>query len=48
MWKLERRGARGTPFAEIGQYASLAEAADAILKMEDDAGWLFFAWLSIR
>ena len=42
MWKLTRRGARGTPFAEIGEYASLAEAADAILEMEHDVGWLFF------
>ena len=37
------RGARGTPFEEIGTYGSLTEAADAILKMEDDwAGWFPF------
>lgn len=36
------RGARGTPFAEIGEYASLTEAADVILNMEDDVGWIFF------
>lgn len=42
MWKLIARGARGTPFVEIGEYASLAEAASAILRMEDDAGWVFF------
>lgn len=36
MWKLTARGARGTPFEEIGTYGSLTEAADAILKMEND------------
>ncbi len=41
MWKLKMRGARGTPFVEAGNYASLAEAADVILKMENDVGWLF-------
>jgi len=28
------RGARGTPFVEIGSYASLNEAADVILENE--------------
>jgi hypothetical protein len=42
MWKLRARGARGTPFAEIGEYASLVDAASAILRMENDAGWVFF------
>jgi hypothetical protein len=43
MWKLTARGARGTPFAEIGTYASIAEAAEAISKIEDDLnGWVFF------
>jgi len=42
MWKLKMRGARGTPFVEAGNYASLAEAADVILKMENDVGWVFF------
>jgi hypothetical protein len=43
MWKLEMRGARGTPFSELGSYASIAEAAEAISKIEDDLnGWVFF------
>jgi hypothetical protein len=42
MWKLKARGARGTPFAAIGEYASLADAASAILRMENDVGWVFF------
>jgi len=37
------RGARGTPFEEIGSFASIAEAAEAIRKIErDDKGWIFF------
>jgi len=42
MWKLTARGARGTPLAEIGTYASIAEAAEVILNLENDVGWLFF------
>ena len=37
------RGARGTPFKELGSYASIVEAAEAIGKIEDDLnGWVFF------
>jgi hypothetical protein len=36
MWKLIACGARGTPFADIGNYASLVEVAEAIEKMEND------------
>lgn len=37
------RGARGTPFSELGSYASIVEAAEAISKIEDDLnGWVFF------
>ena len=42
MWKLTARGARGTPFAEIGSYASIAEAAEVIRKMENDGNWWIF------
>jgi hypothetical protein len=43
MWKLTMRGARGTPFSELGSYASIVEAAEAISKIEDDLnGWVFF------
>ncbi len=34
MWELARRGARGTPFTEIGNYASLTEAALVISETE--------------
>ncbi len=30
------RGARGTPFVDVGSYASITEAADFILRNEDD------------
>jgi hypothetical protein len=37
------RGARGTPFEDVGSYASIVEAAEAICKMENDLdGWVFF------
>jgi hypothetical protein len=43
MWKLAARGERGSPFVELGDYASLAEAARSILKAEDRPdGALFF------
>jgi hypothetical protein len=43
MWKLAMRGARGTPLSELGSYASIVEAAEAISKIEDDLnGWVFF------
>jgi hypothetical protein len=40
MWKLTKRGARGTPFVDVDQFASLTEAADAIMTMEDD--WMVY------
>ena len=42
MWKLVMRGARGTPFADLGSYGSLTQAADAIQKTEDDPKGIFF------
>jgi integrase len=36
MWKLTMRGARGTPFTDLGSYASLTEAAEAIQKIENN------------
>jgi hypothetical protein len=43
MWKLQTRGARGTPFEELGSFASIESAAEAISKMESVAnGWIFF------
>ena len=44
MWKLSARGARGTPFTDLGSCASLADAAEMILKAEGDpqSGSLFF------
>ncbi len=37
------RGARGTPFTDLGSFASIAEAAETVRKMEgDDKGWIFF------
>ena len=37
MWKLSMRGARGTPFTDLGSFASLNEAARVILKNEGDS-----------
>ena len=34
MWKLSMRGARGTPFTELGSFASLNDAARVILEKE--------------
>ena len=42
MWKLTMRGARGTPFVEVGSYASITEAASAILKIEDTVDFALF------
>lgn len=37
------RGARGTPFADVGTYASIVDAAAAIAKMENEPPlWIFF------
>lgn len=41
MWKLKMRGERCTPFAEIGKYGSLTEAAEAIQKIENDQKGVF-------
>jgi len=35
LWKLEMRGARGTPFIDLGSFASINDAAGAILKTEN-------------
>ena len=43
MWKLEVRGARGTPFEQLGSFASISDAAEMISKMENKSnGWVFF------
>ena len=42
MWKLVARGARGTPFNELGQFASITEAAEVIAKRENEQGFVFF------
>jgi hypothetical protein len=43
MWKLSVRGARATPFTELGDFASINDAAEAISKMErGDGGRIFF------
>ena len=43
MWKLEMRGARGTPFTDLGSFASINDAARAVLKTENDqSGGIFF------
>ena len=44
MWKLIARGERGSPFAELGSYASLGDAARTILETENDPslGAIFF------
>jgi hypothetical protein len=47
MWTLVMRGARGTPFAEIGRYASIVEAAEVISEMENDGNWWVFFRVSV-
>lgn len=42
MWKLVVRGARGTPFKELGNFASITEAAEVIGKREKEEGFVFF------
>lgn len=43
MWKLSIRGKRGTPFEELGSFASLGDAARKILEQENDPeGAVFF------
>jgi len=43
MWKLTARGERGSPFAELGSFASIGDAALRILKIEGDPlGTIFF------
>jgi hypothetical protein len=37
-WKLTARGERGTPFAELGSFASIGDAARTIIKAEDAPG----------
>src|ERR1017187_2739728 len=49
MWKLEMRGARGTPFTDLGSFASINDAAQAVLKTENDqSGAIFFRIYAIR
>lgn len=46
MWKLEMRGARGTPFTDLGSFASINAAAEAIQKIENDGKGIFFrVWI---
>ena len=43
MWKLTARGERGSPFSELGSFASIDEAARTIIAAEDDThGAIFF------
>ena len=42
MWKLTMRGARGTPFVEVGSYASITDAASEILKTEGTVDFALF------
>jgi|HubBroStandDraft_2_1064218.scaffolds.fasta_scaffold886677_1 hypothetical protein len=43
MWKLEMRGARGTPFTDLGSYASINDAARRVLQTENNPlGAIFF------
>lgn len=43
MWKLTARGERGTPFAELGNFASIDDAARTILATENTPnGAIFF------
>ena len=37
------RGARGTPFTDLGSYASLIEAAEEIQKVENSDAGIFFS-----
>jgi hypothetical protein len=48
MWKLEMRGARGTPFEGLGSFASIGEAARKILEIENDphGGFFFRVYIS--
>jgi hypothetical protein len=36
MWKLTARGERGSPFTELGSFASIGDAAQTIIKTEAD------------
>ena len=44
MWKLIARGERGSPFTELGSFASINDAAQTIIKTEGDPslGAIFF------
>jgi hypothetical protein len=42
MWKLEMHGARGTPFTDLGSFASINHAAKAVLKTENDQSEAIF------
>lgn len=43
MWKLTARGERGTPFSDLGSFASIGEAARTIIETEDEHhGAIFF------
>jgi hypothetical protein len=42
MWQLMARGARGTPFEEIGAYPTIADAASHILKLEGGSDFALF------
>jgi hypothetical protein len=35
MWKLQMRGARGSPFTDLGSYDSINDAARVILETEN-------------
>jgi hypothetical protein len=42
-WKLSARGERGSPFSELGSFASISDAARTIIDTEDDPrGAMFF------
>lgn len=42
MWNLVMRGARGTPFEDLGSHASLTDVAEAIQKIENNHEGIFF------
>ena len=42
---MSARGARGTPFSDMGHYASITEAAEVIAKRRRCRGLYFSAWL---